>query len=51
MENPRPTDPCNAQSDPPALVSHSFYQSDNYQPEDSVGYMMRRILVSLAQNI
>jgi len=51
MENPRPTDPSTEDSTPPALVSHSFYQSENYQPEDSVGYMMRRILVSLSQNI
>ena len=51
MENPRFTDPSTADSAPQALVSHAFYQADNYQPEDSVGYMMRRILLSLAQSI
>jgi len=51
MENPSPTDSSTADSGPAPLVSHAFYKAENYQPEDSVGYMMRRILVSLAQNI
>jgi DNA-binding MarR family transcriptional regulator len=51
MENPRFTDPVKADSAAPALVGHGFYQADNYQPEDSVGYMMRRILLSLAHSI
>jgi len=51
MENPRFTDPVTADSAAPALVGHGFYQADNYQPEDSVGYMMRRILLSLAHSI
>ena len=51
MENPRSTEAVSTDSASPALVSHAFYQADNYQPEDSVGYMMRRILQSLAHSI
>lgn len=28
-----------------------FYQSDNYTPDDSVGYMMRRIVTLVAQGV
>ena len=51
MENPRSTEAASTDSASPGLVSHAFYQADNYQPEDSVGYMMRRILQSLAHSI
>jgi len=51
MENPRSAAAVIRDSASPALVSHAFYQADNYQPEDSVGYMMRRILLSLAHSI
>jgi len=29
----------------------SYYQADNYRPEDSIGLMMRQILTSLAQGV
>jgi len=51
MENPRSTEATSPDTASPAWVSHAFYQADNYQPEDSVGYMMRRILQSLAHSI
>jgi DNA-binding MarR family transcriptional regulator len=51
MENPRSAAAVTPDSASPALVSHAFYQADNYQPEESVGYMMRRILLSLAHSI
>ena len=51
MENPRYTEASPTDRPAPARVSHAFYQAENYQPEDSVGYMMRRILTSLAHNI
>ena len=51
MENPRSLAAAPTDSGAPARVSHAFYRAENYQPEDSVGYMMRRILDSLAHNI
>ena len=51
MENPRSPEAVSPDSASPASVSHAFYRADNYQPEDSVGYMMRRILQSLAHSI
>ncbi len=51
MENPRSPEAVSPDSASPALVSHAFYRADNYLPEDSVGYMMRRILQSLAHSI
>ena len=51
MENPRSAEAVTPDSAKPELVSHAFYQADNYQPEDSVGNMMRRILLSLANSI
>ena len=30
---------------------NSYYQADNYRPEDSIGLMMRQILTSLAQGV
>lgn len=51
MENPRSPEAVSPDSASPALVSHPFYRADNYLPEDSVGYMMRRILQSLAHSI
>ena len=29
----------------------TYYQADNYRPEDSIGLMMRQILTSLAQGV
>ena len=31
--------------------SPAFYDQSNYRPEDSVGYLMRQILTSMAQGI
>jgi DNA-binding MarR family transcriptional regulator len=31
--------------------SHTFYRSENYQPEDSVGYLMRQIIHKVGQEV
>ena len=35
----------------PRAVLPSFYRPDNYRPEESVGYLMRRILNSASQEV
>lgn len=42
----RPTDP-----EPPPLAIPAFYSADLYRPEESVGYMMRRIMTAVSQAV
>ena len=42
----RPTDP-----EPPPPAIPAFYAADLYRPEESVGYMMRRIMTAVSQAV
>jgi DNA-binding MarR family transcriptional regulator len=42
----RPIEP-----EPPPLAIPQFYASDNYRAEESVGYMMRRIMTAVSQAV
>ncbi|MBB1602157.1 MULTISPECIES: MarR family winged helix-turn-helix transcriptional regulator [unclassified Variovorax] len=42
----RPTDP-----EPPPPAIPAFYSADLYRPEESVGYMMRRIMTAVSQAV
>ena len=48
MDSKHNSTPCgDARSNPPA----DFYRAENYTPDDSVGYMMRRIISLVAQGV
>jgi DNA-binding MarR family transcriptional regulator len=40
-----------SQAEPQGLPAASFYAAESYRPEDSVGYLMRQILNSVAHHV
>ncbi|MGJ7543959.1 MarR family winged helix-turn-helix transcriptional regulator [Variovorax sp. LT1R16] len=40
-----------ADAEPPPLAIPAFYSADAYRPEESVGYLMRRIMTAVSQAV
>lgn len=48
---PTPDPTPNPDPDPAARVQHEFYRADDYVTEESVGYLMRRVLTTVSQEV
>lgn len=51
MHRAKKTDPSHAPAAAAAALAIEFYYADGYNPEESVGYLMRRVLATVAQEV